>query len=117
LRTTTGGVNERGEALTVAIGATAPAPPPRLVIAATDTGRPSFRNVRNEERLAVVYRSDGGSAEMRDTARDMQKGGVGWYADPFAHVDTGRMRGRNFRSFSESPSTARILRPGGPRRR
>jgi uncharacterized protein YcbK (DUF882 family) len=35
-------------------------------------------------------------AEMRDTAWAMQSGGVGWYADQFVHVDTGRVRRWNF---------------------
>jgi uncharacterized protein YcbK (DUF882 family) len=35
-------------------------------------------------------------ADMRDIAWDMQLGGVGWYADQFVHVDTGRVRRWNF---------------------
>jgi uncharacterized protein YcbK (DUF882 family) len=29
---------------------------------------------------------------LRDAAYDLKKGGVGWYADAFVHVDTGRVR-------------------------
>jgi uncharacterized protein YcbK (DUF882 family) len=29
---------------------------------------------------------------LRDAALDIRKGGVGWYADEFVHVDTGRVR-------------------------
>jgi uncharacterized protein YcbK (DUF882 family) len=29
---------------------------------------------------------------LRDAALDIKKGGVGWYADEFVHVDTGRVR-------------------------
>lgn len=166
-----------------AAGAAALIATPRIVVAATDARQLAFHNIHNDERIAVVYWSNGGFddgalrdldfalrdwrndqvkqvdralfdllhelatrlgsnepyeiisayrspetnamlaaqsngvatkslhldakaidialpsgrlAELRDVAWELQRGGVGWYADQFVHVDTGRVRRWNF---------------------
>jgi uncharacterized protein YcbK (DUF882 family) len=49
-----------------------------------------------EAKAMDIALPSGRLAELRDTAWDMQLGGVGWYADQFVHVDTGRVRRWNF---------------------
>ncbi len=70
-------------------------PETNAMLAAQSNGVAS-KSLHLEAKAIDVALSSGRLAEMRDTAWSMQRGGVGWYADQFVHVDTGRVRRWNF---------------------
>ena len=63
---------------------------------AAQSGGVATKSLHLEAKAIDIALSSGRLAELRDTAWEMQAGGVGWYADSFVHVDTGRVRRWNF---------------------
>jgi uncharacterized protein YcbK (DUF882 family) len=63
---------------------------------AAQSGGVATKSLHLEAKAIDIALPSGRLAELRDTAWAMQSGGVGWYADSFVHVDTGRVRRWNF---------------------
>ena len=77
--------------------------PARLLAGPRQERLLSFVHTHTHERLSVPYFADGRAigvrlgdvrtSTLRDAARELQRGGVGYYRGPdFVHVDTGRIR-------------------------